>query len=102
VPWWFLTVSGQEDNKLAGWMEQRLHQLEDVLSQREWLVADRFTVADLIMVDVLRVAKVRAIADRPATEAYVARLTDRPAFKKARADQLAHFAAGDQGRATSP
>jgi glutathione S-transferase len=101
VPWWFLTLSGQEDNDLAGWMGQRLQQLEEVLSQREWLAADRFTVADLIMADVLRVAKVRAFADRPATEAYLVRVTDRPAFKKAHADQLAHFAAGDERRATS-
>ena len=101
VPWWFLTLSGQEDNDLAGWMGQRLQQLEEVLSQREWLAADRFTVADLIMADVLRVAKVRAFADRPATEAYLARVTDRPAFKKAHADQLAHFAVGDERRATS-
>src|SRR5262245_39183586 len=101
VPWWFLTLSGKEDNDLAGWMVQRLQQLEEVLSQREWLAADRFTVADLIMADVLRVAKVRAFADRPATEAYLVRVTDRPAFKKAHADQLAHFAAGDERRATS-
>ena len=101
VPWWFLTLSGQEDNDLTGWMGQRLQQLEEVLSHREWLAADRFTVADLIMADVLRVAKVRAFADRPATEAYLARVTDRPAFKKAHADQLAHFAVGDERRATS-
>jgi glutathione S-transferase len=43
------------------------------------------------MADVLRVSKVRAFGDRPATEAYVTRVTDRPAFQKARADQLAHF-----------
>jgi glutathione S-transferase len=29
---------------------------------------------------------------------YVARVTDRAAFKKAHADQLAHFAAGDKSR----
>jgi hypothetical protein len=37
-------------------------------------------------------------ADRPATEAYVTRASDRP-FKKARADQIAHFAAADRTRA---
>ena len=98
VPWWFLEVSGVEDNKLEGWMESRLDQLENVLKAREWLAADRFTVADLLMADVLRVAKVRAFGNRPATEAYVARATDRPSFTKARADQLAHFAAGDARR----
>ena len=98
VPWWFLEISGAADNALAGWMDKRLAQLENVLSEREWLAADRFTAADLLMADVLRVPKVRAYGDRPATEAYVTRMTDRPAFKKARADQLAHFAAGDEGR----
>jgi glutathione S-transferase len=97
VPWWFLEISGEEDNKLTGWVGSRLGQLETILSEREWLAADRFTVADLLMADVLRVSKVRAYGDRPATEAYVTRLTGRPAFEKARADQLAHFAAADAG-----
>lgn len=92
VPWWFLEVSGVEDNKLTDWLSTRLDQLEKVLSEREWLAADRFTVADLLMVDVLRVGKVRAFGKRPASEAYVTRVTDRPAFQKAHADQLAHFA----------
>lgn len=98
VPWWFLEVTGAQENGLTGWMEGRLGQLESVLSEREWLAADRFTVADLLMADVLRVSKLRAFGDRPASEAYVARVTDRPAFKKARADQLAHFTAGDKAR----
>jgi glutathione S-transferase len=96
VPWWFLEVTGVKDNTLTGWLGKRLEQLENVLKEREWLAADRFTVADLLMSDVLRVQKVRAFGDRPATEAYVARLTDRPAFKKSRADQLAHFEARDE------
>jgi glutathione S-transferase len=98
VPWWFLKISGDEDNALAGWLGQRLAQLEKVLSRRDWLAADRFTAADLLMADVLRVPEVRAFGDRPATESYVARVTDRPAFKKARADQLAHFAQADRTR----
>ena len=98
VSWWFLEMTGQKDNALTGWMGNRLAQLEKVLGEREWLAADRFTAADLLMTDVLRVGKVRAFGDRPATEAYVNRVTDRPAFKKARADQLAHFAAGDEKR----
>jgi glutathione S-transferase len=60
-----------------------------------WLAADRFTVADLIMADVLRVAKVRAHGNRPATQAYIKRLIGRPAFRKAHADQIAHFAASE-------
>src|SRR5262245_28056047 len=42
VPWWFLNVTGQEDKGLAAWMDKRLAQLEAVLSEREWLAADRF------------------------------------------------------------
>lgn len=95
VPWWFLNICGDENNGLTGWMAQRLDHVEKILSAREWLAAGRFTVADLLMADVLRVPKVRAFGERPATEAYIARVTDRPAFKKAEAEQLAHFAAAD-------
>jgi len=98
VPWWFLKISGNADNALAGWMGKRLDQLEKVLGEREWLAAGRFTVADLLMADVLRVPDVRAFGNRPASEAYVTRVTDRPAFKKARAGQLDHFAAADRRR----
>jgi glutathione S-transferase len=99
VPWWFLKISGKEDNGLAGWMGIRLQQLEHVLSERDWLATDRFTAADLLMADVLRVSEVRSFGDRPATAAYVTRATNRPAFKKAYADQMAHFEAADEKRA---
>ncbi|HEX9946454.1 MAG TPA: glutathione S-transferase family protein [Allosphingosinicella sp.] len=99
VPWWFLEITGAKDNGLAGWLESRLDRIETVLSEREWLAAGRFTAADLLMADVLRVPKVRDFGDRPSTEAYVTRVTGRPAFQKARADQMAHFAAADQSRA---
>jgi len=98
VPWWFLEVTGAEDNRLSGWLASRLDHMENVLKEREWLAADRFTVADLLMADVLRVARVRSFGDRSATEAYVRRITERPSFKKAHADQMAHFAAADQLR----
>jgi glutathione S-transferase len=98
VPWWFLEVTGAEGNHLTGWMESRLDHMESVLTEREWLAADRFTAADLLMADVLRVARVRSFGDRPATESYVARITERASFKKAHADQMAHFAAADERR----
>jgi glutathione S-transferase len=99
VPWWFLEITGAPNSALTGWLESRLDHMERVLTAREWLAADRFTVADLLMADVLRVAKVRDLGDRPATEAYVTRITARPAFLKAHADQMAHFAAADRARA---
>ncbi|MGE0595590.1 MAG: glutathione S-transferase family protein [Hyphomonadaceae bacterium] len=98
VPWWFLEITGAKENGLTGWLQSRLDHVESVLKQRDWLAAGRFTVADLLMADVLRVPKVRAFGDRPATESYIARLTERPAFQKARADQLAHFAEADAAR----
>ncbi len=98
VPWWFLEITGEKSRGLGEWMGKRLGQLENVLSGREWLVAGRFTVADLLMADVLRVPKVRLFGDRPATEAYVRRVTDRPSFRKAYADQIDHFKAADEKR----
>jgi glutathione S-transferase len=98
VPWWFLKISGDPDNGLTGWLGQRLEQLEQVLDSRDWLAAGRFTVADLLMADVLRAPEVRAFGARPASEAYVARITARPAFLKARADQIAMFEAADAAR----
>jgi glutathione S-transferase len=95
VPWWFLKKSGGE-NALTGWMSQRLAHMERVLGEQEWLAAGRFTIADLLMADVLRVPDVRAFGDRPATEAYVARVTDRASFRKAHADQIDHFEAAKQ------
>lgn len=99
VPWWFLRMMGQKENLLTDWVTKRLNQMERVLSEREWLAADRFTVADLLMADVLRIPDVRSHGDRPATEAYLQRILARSAFKKAHADQLAHFAAADAERA---
>lgn len=98
LPWWFLDMTGAQDNGLTGWLESRLGHMERVLSELEWLSADRFTVADLLMADVLRLPKVRAFGNRPVTEAYVKRVTDRPAFKKAYADQISHFEAADRAR----
>ena len=98
VPWWFLNICGDEENQLTGWMTQRLNHIEQILTERDWLAAGRFTVADLLMADVLRVEKVRAFGDRPASEAYVARVTSRPAFKKAQADQIRLFEAADATR----
>lgn len=99
VPWWFLTVTGQADNGLVGWMNQRLTHMERVLSERQCLAANRFTAADLLMTDVPRISLVRAYGERPATEAYIKRVIDRPPFRKAHADQMAHFASADKTRA---
>lgn len=101
VPWWFLSLSGDRENGLAGWLRMRLGHLEGVLRTREWLAASRFTVADLLMADVLRVPDLRDFAASPVIDSYVDRACDRDAFRKAVADQLAHFRAAEGGEASS-
>ena len=77
----------------------RLKQMEQVLTGRDWLT-DAFSAADILMADVLRmVDRFDGLAQHPTCRAYVARATARPAFQKAYADQMAHFAAGDVKRA---
>jgi glutathione S-transferase len=100
VPWWFVGLSKPPENPLEGWLNARLDRLNAVLANRDWLAADRFTVADLLMADILRVPKLRAmLGPFPALETYTARLLDRPAFLKARQDQLDLFAKADSARA---
>lgn len=99
VPWWFVKVSGASENPLGGWMESRLEHLEAVLAGRDWLAASRFTVADILMSDVLRIPRELGELDAwPALTAYVKRATERPAFRKSLADQMAHFEAADAKR----
>lgn len=101
-PWTFFKFSGQgEDNAMWGFFEgflnkHRLPHMERILAGRDWL-AGEFSVADILMADVLRlVDRFDGLAEFPAARAYVARATVRPAFAKAHADQLAHFAAADR------
>lgn len=77
------------------WVETRLKHLEPVLAKGEWLVGS-FSVADILMADVLRlIDRFDGLAGYTTCRAYVARATARPAFQKAYADQMAHFAAAD-------
>ena len=98
VPWWFLSLSGDRENGLADWTRSRLSRIEDVLRTRDWLAASRFTVADLLMADVLRVPTLRDFAASAVIDAYIDRACDRDSFRKAFADQLAHFEAADASR----
>ena len=78
-----------------GFLQSRLKHLDTVLSRREWMAGD-FSVADILMADVLRlVDRFDGLTHYPACKAYVDLATARPAFAKAYADQMAHFAAGD-------
>ncbi len=101
LPWSLLNFTGAAQDTPT-WklfddflMVSRLKYLEQVLAQREWL-AGTFSVADILMADVLRlVHRFGGLATFPACSAYVERATARPAFLKAHADQMAHFAAAD-------
>ena len=100
LPWSVFIFSG-ENRDTSGWklldgfLKARLTRMESVLAQREWL-AGKFSVADILMADVLRlVHRLDGLAGHPVCSDYVARAIARPAFGKAHADQLAHFAAAD-------
>lgn len=99
VSWTEIGGAKNADNKLTSWLDMRLGQLAEVLGSREWLAAGRFTVADILMSDVLRQTPKDATSKHSVLTSYVARVTDRPAFRKAFQDQLDHFAKGDAERA---
>jgi len=101
LPWSLLQFTGDTGNSptwklFDGFLkESRLKHLEPVLAAREWL-AGTFSIADILMADVLRlVDRFDGLAAYPACRAYAARATARPAFGKAHADQMAHFAKAD-------
>ena len=99
LPWTMFKFMGEPQSKFVdGFLEIRLKHLEPVLAKREWL-AGSFCVADILMSDVLRIVdRFDGLANSPACRAYVARATARPAFAKAHADQMAHFAKADEDR----
>jgi glutathione S-transferase len=73
-------------------LNSRLKCMSDALGDKEWL-EDRFTIADLLLVTVLRQLRGGHVLDHyPNLVAYVARGEARPAFQRALADQLAVFA----------
>jgi len=100
LPWALFKFTGNASDT-PGWkflddfLKLRLKHMEAALAGREWL-AGSFSVADILMSDVLRlVDRFEGLAEYSACRDYVARATARPAFVKARADQMAHFAAAD-------
>jgi glutathione S-transferase len=74
-------------------VRQRLGELTQALGSRAYLTGD-FSAADILMVTVLRILRhTELVAEQPALAAYQARCEERPAFRKALADQLASFVA---------
>jgi glutathione S-transferase len=60
--------------------KQRLGELQTALGERDWLVGEDFTVADLMMSSVLKIAASLKLLDEfPALQAYYDRCLDRPA-----------------------
>jgi len=100
LPWAIFTFAGStgeaiEFKTVDNFLTQRLDRMEQVLADREWL-AGRFSIADIMMADVLRLLdRFGRLNAHPACRDYVARATARPAFEKAYADQMAHFAAAN-------
>jgi glutathione S-transferase len=100
VPWSIFHFMEQTDGQMFSFFDNwvkdlRVKRLETVLAQREWL-AGQFSVADILMVDVLRpIDRFKGLDEAPTCKAYVERGMARPAFKKAYADQMAHFAKAD-------
>jgi glutathione S-transferase len=74
--------------KLEEMAVKRLGDLDAHLEGRDYL-ADRFTVADILMTTVLRLLDETDLVDRfGSLSAYKTRCTARPAFRKALADQI--------------
>lgn len=77
---------------------QRLGQLRDALGDRAHLVGDDFTIADLVMASMLKIARrLDLLDDFPALVAYQDRHLARPAHVQAEADQRATIDAHEQG-----
>ncbi|MGR4889569.1 glutathione S-transferase family protein [Sphingopyxis sp. LARHCG72] len=96
-----LTVKGQGTDWLVGaieaakpFAEQRLARLSQALGDRDWL-EDRFSIGDIVMIDVLRNANPELLAPHPNLTAYVARGKARPAFQSAMTAHLADCAVGE-------
>lgn len=96
-----LTIKGQGTDWQAGaveaarpFAEQRLARLAQALGKGEWL-EDRFSIGDIVMIDVLRNANPQLLAPHPNLAAYVARGTARPAFRSAMAAHLADCTVGE-------
>lgn len=104
VPWSLYRWADDETQSpgrahLERFLNGRLDHMEAVLAKRDWL-AGAFSIADIAMSDVLRqLQSYDVFAERPACRDYVVRATERPAFKTAYADQIAHFEAADAERA---
>lgn len=84
---WFVNLTGGKGSKPSGalrdWAEMRLKQLDGWLANREFIAAEEFTVADILMTHVLGPAADQDLLQSCSNIlAYRARCTERPAWKK--------------------
>lgn len=92
------TPAPEVTERLTQRMQGKLAAMETVLTDRDWL-AGTFTIADILMADVLRITGDKGGLDGYAVlQSYLARATARAPFRKAHADQMAHWAAADAAR----
>jgi glutathione S-transferase len=74
-------------------VQAKLHQLATALGSRDYLVGEDFTIADMLTSSVLKIIHhTDILKDYPSLIAYRDRCFERPAYKKAIADQCANFA----------
>ncbi len=72
-------------------IRRRLALLAEALGDGEWF-EEQFTIGDLMMASVLRnLRRSGLVEEQPKLAAFVERCTERPAFQRALADQLAIF-----------
>ena len=79
-----------------GFVGQRLKRLSDALGDKDWL-AGRFSIADIVMVTVLRNLSEEVLGQHAGIAEYVARGMKRPAFQRALADQMSQFVGQKEG-----
>lgn len=78
--------------QVGGFVSIRLDSLVNFLGDSEYLIANRFTAADLIMTTVLReLRSMDFLVTRPTLDAYLRRIEERLAFQNALAAQWAAY-----------
>lgn len=93
-----VVFAGEEWSKLSKptidhYAKLRLQQTSDRLAEQQWLEGQHFSMGDLMMITVLRIAdRGGLLTGFPNLVAYVRRGEDRPAFQRALRDQLSAFA----------
>jgi len=76
---------------VLGLCKQKLKRVNDALTGKDWL-AGQFSIADIMMVTVLNgLRHTDLVAEYPALAAYHKRGTERPAYQRALAAQMADF-----------